>query len=90
MLKCLQEFLEGFFLVVGMESLLGEEKVWMRQARITAQKGHNFWYDRWIALKFLQVFLKVVFLRVSMESLLGEKEVWTPHTRITAQKGLNF
>jgi hypothetical protein len=39
--KPFQEFSKVFFLGVGMESLLDEE-VWMRQTRITAQKGHNF------------------------------------------------
>jgi hypothetical protein len=37
-----------------MESLLGEEEVLSRQTGITAEKGHNFWFDRWIALKYLQ------------------------------------
>jgi hypothetical protein len=36
-----------------MESLLVEEKVLLRQTGITAGKGHNFWSDRWIALKYL-------------------------------------
>jgi hypothetical protein len=31
MLKFLQEFLEGFVLVVSMKSLLGEEEVWTRR-----------------------------------------------------------
>jgi hypothetical protein len=37
-----------------MESLLIEEEVLSRQTRITAEKGYNFWFDRWIALKYLQ------------------------------------
>jgi hypothetical protein len=34
-----------------MESLLVEDEVLSRQAGITAEKGPNFWSDRWIALK---------------------------------------
>jgi len=37
-----------------MEVLLLEEEVLMRQTGITAEKGYNFWFDRWIALKDLQ------------------------------------
>jgi hypothetical protein len=36
-----------------MESILYEAKVRSRQTRLTAQKGYNFWSDRWIVLKFL-------------------------------------
>jgi hypothetical protein len=37
-----------------MESQLVEEEVLSSQTGITAEKGLNFWYDRWIALKILQ------------------------------------
>jgi len=37
-----------------MESLLVEEEVLSRQTGITAEEGHNFWSDRWNALKVLQ------------------------------------
>jgi len=37
-----------------MESLLVEEEVLSRQTRITAEKGHNFLSERWIALKVSQ------------------------------------
>jgi hypothetical protein len=37
-----------------MESLLVEEEVLSRQTRITAENGHNFLFDRWIAVKVLQ------------------------------------
>jgi hypothetical protein len=37
-----------------MESLHAEEKVLSHQTGIIAEKNHNFWYDRWIALKVLQ------------------------------------
>jgi hypothetical protein len=37
-----------------MESLLVEEEVLSRQTGITAEKGHNFLFDLWTALKVLQ------------------------------------
>jgi hypothetical protein len=37
-----------------MESLLVKEVVLSRQSKIKVEKGHNFWSDRWIALKVLQ------------------------------------
>ena len=37
------------------------------QPWVSAQKGHNFWSDSWIALKFLQGFLEAVFFGVVME-----------------------
>jgi hypothetical protein len=37
-----------------MESLLVEEKALWSQTGMTGEKGHNFWSDRWIALKVLQ------------------------------------
>jgi len=55
-----------------MESLLVEEDVWSRHTEITAEKGHNFWSDRWIALKVLQKFPEAVFLVLRMEFLLDE------------------
>jgi hypothetical protein len=58
-----------------MESLLVEEEVLSRKTRITAEKGHNFWSDSWIALKFLQEFTEAVFLVGPMESLLVKEEV---------------
>jgi hypothetical protein len=36
------------------------------QPWVSAQKGHNFWSDRWIALKILQGFPEAVFLGVAM------------------------
>ena len=43
----------------------------------TGQNGHNFWYDRWIALKSLHEFLEAVFLRVALDSLLDDEDVWS-------------
>jgi hypothetical protein len=73
-----------------MESLLVEEEVLSRQTGITAEKGHNFWSDRWIAIKVLQYFPELVFLEVPMESLLVEEEVLSLQTGITTEKGHNF
>jgi len=58
-----------------MESLLVEEEVLSRQNGIRAGKDHNFWSDRWLALKVLQKFPEAVFLVVFMESLLVEEDV---------------
>jgi hypothetical protein len=58
-----------------MESILIEEEVLSRQTGITAQKGHNCWFDYWIALNVWQYFLEDVFFVVIMESLLIEEEV---------------
>ena len=41
------------------------------------QNGHNFWYDRWIALNFLREYLEAVFLRVALDSLLDDEDVWS-------------
>jgi hypothetical protein len=62
--------------------ILGEVEVWSRQIRITVQKGHNFWSDRWIAIKFLLEFLESVLLGVDLELLLGEAEVLSRQTRV--------
>jgi hypothetical protein len=73
-----------------MESLLGEKEDLLRQTGKTSEKGHNFWSDRWIALKVLQYFLEAVFLILPMESLLVEDEVLSRQTGRTAEKGHNF
>jgi len=31
-----------FFHIVDVETILGEDEVWSRQARVTVRKGHNF------------------------------------------------
>jgi len=71
-LKFLQEFPESVFLLVAMESLLGDEKGLVGQTRVSAQKGHNFWSAHWINLKFLQELPEAVLLRVVTESLLDD------------------
>jgi len=55
-----------------MESLLVEEEVLSRQTGITTEKGHNFWSDRWIALKVFQYFSEAVFLEVPIEYVIVE------------------
>jgi hypothetical protein len=39
------------------------------------ENSHNFWFDRWIALKFLHEFLEAIFLEVAMELHLSAEEV---------------
>jgi hypothetical protein len=46
---------------------------------VSAQKGHNFWSDGWIAHKFLQGF----------QRLFNDEDVWSATLSIT-QKGHNF
>jgi len=60
------------------------------QTGITGEKGHNFWSDRWIAMKVLQYFPEDVFIVLPMESLLDEEEVLSLQTGITVEKGHNF
>jgi len=56
-----------------MESLLDEDEVLSRQTEITAEKGYNFWSDRWIALNVLHEFPEAVVVVVSKESLVVEE-----------------
>jgi hypothetical protein len=73
-----------------MESLLVEEVVLSSQTGIKSIKGHNFWSDRWIALKVLQKFSEAVFLVLPMEYLLIEEEALWRQTGITAKKSNNI
>jgi len=73
-----------------MESLLVEEEVLSRETGITVQKPHNFWSDRWIALKDLQYFPEARFLGLPVESLLVEEKVLWRENGITAEKRHNF
>jgi hypothetical protein len=50
-----------FFLIVDVESILGEEEVWLRQARLTVRRGHNVWINRLIVIKNLLVFPEAPF-----------------------------
>jgi len=69
-----------------MESLLDELEVLLLQTGIIVEKGHNFWSDRWIAMKVLQEFLKAVFIVLPVESLHVEEEVLSRKTGITTEK----
>jgi hypothetical protein len=53
-LKYLMYIPEAHFLGLPMESILVEEEVLSRKTGITGETRHNFWSDRWIALKYLQ------------------------------------
>jgi len=71
-------------------SILGEEEVWSRQARVTVRRGHNVWTDRWIVIKILQVFLYTLFHIVDVETILDEEEIWSRQSRVMVRKGNNF
>jgi hypothetical protein len=57
---------------------------------VSAQKEHNFWSDRWIALKFLHGFPKAVFRGVDMELLLGDEDVWSVELQYRVKRAINF
>jgi hypothetical protein len=42
MIKSLQVFLYTLFNIVDVETILDEEEIWSRQARVTVLKGNNF------------------------------------------------
>jgi hypothetical protein len=56
-----------------MESLLDEEEVLSSQTERSAEKGYNFWCDRWIALNVLHKFQEAVVVVVPKESLVIEE-----------------
>jgi len=74
---------------MDVESILCEEEIWSRQAKVTIRKGHNFWCDRWIAIKILHEFLDALFHIVDVESILGEEDVWSRQARVTVRRGHN-
>jgi len=73
-----------------MESLFDEEEILSRQIEITAEKGYNFWSDRWIALNVLHEFLEALVVVVHTESLVVEEYGLSRQTETTAKKGYNF
>jgi len=73
-----------------MESLLDEEEVLSRQTEITAEKGYNFWFDRWIMLNGLHEFPDAVVVVVPTESLVVEEYGLPRQTDTTAKRGYNF
>jgi len=58
-----------------MQSLLHEEEIYSAILEYRLRKGHNFRFNRWIALTILQGFPEAVFLGVAMESLLRDEEI---------------
>jgi hypothetical protein len=42
------------------------------------RNGHDFWCDRWIAVKLLLEFWDALLHGVEEESILGDDEVWSP------------
>jgi hypothetical protein len=70
----------------GFQRLFSLGKLWNRcwvtrmsgrQPWVSAQKGHNFWSDRWITLKLLQGFPESVFVGYAMESMFSDEDVWS-------------
>jgi len=41
-----------------------------------SSKGHNFRYDRWMAIKLLVEFLDALFHALDEEAILRDDEVW--------------
>jgi hypothetical protein len=74
---------------VDVESILVDEEVWSREARVTVRKGHNIWSNRWIAIKILPEFPEALFYLVDVESILGEEEVTSRQARVTVRRGHN-
>jgi hypothetical protein len=75
---------------VDVESILGEEEVWSRQARVTGRIDHNFWSDCWIAIKILHEFQNALFQIVDVELILVEEDLWSRQARVTVREGKNF
>jgi hypothetical protein len=61
-----------------------------RQPWVSAQKGHNFWSDRLIALNFLQGFREGDFFWVVMEWLLGDEDVWSVKQEYWLKRAITF
>jgi len=61
-----------------------------RQPWVSAQKVHNIWSDRWIALKFLQGFTESIFIGVAMEWLLRDEDVWSVELEYRLKKAITF
>jgi len=71
---------------VDVESILGEEEVWSRPARVMVRRGHNVGTDRWIVIKILQMFPNTLFDILDVETILGEEEIWSRQARVTIRK----
>jgi hypothetical protein len=84
---------------IGFQRLFSSVKLWNpcsltrmsgRQLWVSAQKRHNFWSDRWIALEFLQGFPEAVLLGVAMEWLLGDEDVWSGELEYRLKRAITF
>jgi len=73
-----------------MESLLDEEEVLSRQIEIIAEKGYNFWFERWIALKVLHEFPEVVVVVVPRESLVVEEHGCSARPKKQLKRAITF
>jgi len=60
------------------------------QTEITAEKGNNFSFDRFIALNVLHEFQEAVVVVVPPESQVVEEYGLPRETETTAKKGYNF
>jgi len=61
---------------VDEESILDDDEIWSCQTGWTVGKGHNFRFDRWIAIKLFMKFPDALFHVVDKESKLADDEVW--------------
>ena len=75
---------------MDVESILGEEEVWSRQARVTVRTGHNFDPIVGSRSKFYMSFRRSYIHIVDVESILGEEEVWSRQARVTVLTCLTF
>jgi hypothetical protein len=57
---------------------------------VSAQKGHNFWSHRWIALKFLLGFPQAIFIGVPMEWLLGVEDMLSVELEYRLKRDITF
>jgi hypothetical protein len=83
----------------GFQRMFSLGKLWNRclvtrmSARhpwLSAQKRHNFWSERWIALKFLQWFPEAIFLGVVTQWLLGDEYVWSVELEYRLKRSITF
>jgi len=74
-IQLLLEFLDALFRAVDEESILGDDEVRSRLARVTVRKGHNIRSDCWIAIKLLLEFPDAILHGVDVESILADDEV---------------
>jgi hypothetical protein len=57
---------------------------------VSAQKGNNFWPDRWIVLKLLKGFPEASFIGVAMEWLLRDEDVWSGELEYRLKRAITF